>query len=132
MFFLTCNFCFDHNNICLYQIIFQPTSSLNVDSDEIIGVHNTIHRQILNCQVEDWAIDDAIYILGDAVRRGAISTEVYLKRVRNFSRKQFYARALMDKCREVSGLNIDQTDCSSSSMEEPSKEGKNKATVKLL
>ena len=70
-------------------------------------------------------------MLGEALRRGVISTEVYLKRVRNFSRKQFYARALMDKCREVSGLNIDQTDCSSSSME-PSKEGKNKATVKLL
>ena len=104
---------------------------MNVDSNEIIGVRNTIHRQILNCQVEDWAIDDAIYILGDAVRRGVISTEVYLKRVRNFSRKQFYARALMDKCREVSVLNIDQTDCASLPME-TSKKGNTTATVKLL
>lgn len=84
---------------------------MNVDGDEIINVQNSIHRQILNCQVEDWSIDDAIYMLGEAVRRGVISTEIYLKRVRNFSRKQFYARALMDKCREVSGLNDDHTDC---------------------
>ena len=97
---------------------------MNVDTDDIIGVQNAIHRQILNCQVEDWAIDDAIYILGDAVRRGVISTEVYLKRVRNFSRKQFYTRALMDKCREISGLDLDQTDCSSTTTE-TSKERKN-------
>ena len=84
---------------------------MSVDGEDIINVRNSIHRQILNCQVEDWAIDDAIYILGEAVRRGVISTEVYLKRVRNFSRKQFYARALMDKCRQVSGLNDEQTDC---------------------
>ena len=76
-----------------------------------------MHHQILNCQVEDWAIDDAIYILGDAVRRGVISTEVYLKRVRNYSRKQFYTRALMEKCREVSGLDDDKTDCAFSLVE---------------
>ena len=83
---------------------------MNVDED-IIDVENSVHRQILNCQVEDWAIDDAVYMLGEALRRGVISTEVYLKRVRNFSRKQFYARALMDKCREISGLDVNETDC---------------------
>ena len=82
-----------------------------MDGDEIIILENSIHCQILKCQVDDWAIDDAIYLLGESVRRGRISTEVYLKRVRNFSRKQFYARALMEKCREVSGLtDTDQTD----------------------
>ena len=82
-----------------------------MDGDEIIRVENSIHCQILKCQVDDWAIDDAIYVLGESARRGRISTEVYLKRVRNFSRKQFYARALMEKCREVSELTAtDQTD----------------------
>ena len=94
-----------------------------MDKDEIVGVQHPIHRQILNCQVEDWAIDDAIYILGDAVRRGVISTEVYLKRVRNYSRKQFYTRALMDKCREVSGLNIDATDSSPAEANNAKQEG---------
>ena len=83
---------------------------MNVDGYDLINVRNSIHRQILNCQVEDWAIDDAIYMIGEALRRGVISTEVYLKRVRNFSRKQFYARALMDKCTEVSGLNDNLTE----------------------
>ena len=82
-----------------------------MDGDEIVKVENPIHCQILKCQVDDWAIDDAIYVLGESVRRGRISTEVYLKRVRNFSRKQFYARALMEKCREISELTTtDQTD----------------------
>ena len=97
---------------------------MDVDANDIVGVQNTVHQQILNCQVEDLAIDDAIYILGDALRRDIISTEVYLKRVRNYSRKQFYTRALIDKCREIAGLDVHENDCPSSEKQENSKNTK--------
>ena len=109
----------------VFRLSLQPMEQLNVDENDIIGVGNVLHSQLLNCQAEDWAIDDAIYMLGESVRRGCISTEVYLKRVRNLSRKQFYARAVMEKCREVSGLDTDDIDGAVSMKEE------SKSAIKL-
>jgi ESCRT-I complex subunit TSG101 len=64
----------------------------------------SVYRQIVDAFVEDSAIDDAIYVLGEALRVGHLSWDVYLKKVRNLSRKQFFLRALMIKCRERAGL----------------------------
>jgi len=42
--------------------------------------------------------------MGEALRRGVIDLEVFLKQVRSLSRKQFMLRALMQRCRHKAGL----------------------------
>lgn len=85
------------------EIFETDTSILNVDQG-VVTVETPVHRQIVEAFVEDSSIDDAIYALGEALRLGHLSWEIYLKKVRNLSRKQFFLRALMNKCRERAGL----------------------------
>ena len=60
--------------------------------------------RLFNLYAEENALQDAIYYLGEARRRGIIDIEVFLKHVRSLSRQQFHCRALMQKCREKAGL----------------------------
>lgn len=60
--------------------------------------------RILNAFAEEAATEDAIYYMGEALRRGVIDLDVFLKQVRTLSRKQFILRALMHKCRQKAGL----------------------------
>jgi hypothetical protein len=46
-----------------------------------------------------------IRLQGEALRLGHLPWDVYLKKVRNLSRKQFFLRATMIKCRERAGLD---------------------------
>lgn len=61
-------------------------------------------NRLLNAYAEEAAIEDAIYYIGEALRNGALDLEVFLKHVRQLSRKQFMLRALMQKCRQKAGL----------------------------
>lgn len=61
------------------------------------------HR-LINAYAEEAAIEDAIYYIGEALRKGCIDLEVFLKQVRQLARKQFMNRALMQKCRQKAGL----------------------------
>lgn len=78
----------------------------SVDVDEAVVTTAPLYRQLLGAFAEEAAIDDAIYYLGEALRRGVISCDVFLKYVRNLSRKQFLLRATMQKCRQKAGLTI--------------------------
>ena len=60
--------------------------------------------RLLNAYAEEAAIEDVIYYLGDALRTNVIDLEVFLKHVRQLSRKQFMLRAIMQKCRQKAGL----------------------------
>lgn len=60
--------------------------------------------RLLNAYAEEAATEDAIYYLGEALRSGVIDLEVFLKHVRQLSRKQFMLRAIMQKCRQKAGL----------------------------
>ncbi|CAN7939871.1 unnamed protein product [Ixodes hexagonus] len=60
--------------------------------------------RLLNAFAEENATEDAIYYLGEALRKGVIDLDVFLKHVRELSRKQFMLRALMQKCREKAAL----------------------------
>ena len=71
-----------------------------LDPDKIVLADSKVHNQILDCHALDLSLDDAIYMLGEGLRLGKVPCDVYLKTVRNLSRKQFYARALRDKCCE--------------------------------
>ncbi|XP_014247252.1 tumor susceptibility gene 101 protein [Cimex lectularius] len=75
-----------------------------VDVDEAVITTAPLYKQILNAYAEEAAIEDAIYYMGEALRRSVIDLDVFLKQIRSLSRKQFTLRALMQKCRHKAGL----------------------------
>ncbi|KAL6461478.1 hypothetical protein MHYP_G00296220 [Metynnis hypsauchen] len=79
--------------------------SENNDIDDLIVPTAPLYRQILNLYAEENAIEDTIFYLGEALRRGVIDLDVFLKHVRLLSRKQFQLRALMQKARKTAGLS---------------------------
>jgi len=74
--------------------------------DDAIDTTTPLFRQLLNAYVEDNAIEDTIYFLGQGLKRGRLDLENYLKHVRMLSRHQFMLRATMQRCRRVAGLEI--------------------------
>jgi ESCRT-I complex subunit TSG101 len=74
-----------------------------VDAKVAENFRSLIHR-LLNAYAEEAATEDAIYYMGEALRSGVIDLEVFMKQVRQLSRKQFMLRALMQKCRQKAGL----------------------------
>lgn len=81
------------------------TQSENNDIDEVIVPTAPLYKQILNLYAEENAIEDTIFYLGEALRRGVIDLDIFLKHVRLLSRKQFQLRALMQKARKTAGLS---------------------------
>ncbi|KAK2726202.1 tumor susceptibility gene 101 protein-like [Artemia franciscana] len=77
-----------------------------IDVDNAVVTTAPLYQQLLNACAEDAATEDAIYYLGEALRRDVIDIEVFLKHVRSLSRKQFLLRALMEKCRQKAGLAV--------------------------
>lgn len=75
-----------------------------IDVDEAVTTTAPLYKQILNAYAEEASTEDAIYYMGEALRRGVIDLDVFLKQVRSLSRKQFMLRALMHKCRQKAGL----------------------------
>lgn len=78
----------------------------NAAIDSVIDATTPLHRQIVHCYVQDCAIDDTIYSLGQALKRGSIDLETYIKYVRELSRKQFIHRATMQKARQLARLPV--------------------------
>lgn len=100
---------------CLLKRSIQAIDNLHpeaLDSDRgIITTHEPLYGQIVKCFAEDAAIGDAIYHLGEGLRLGLLpSLDLYLKKVRNLSRQQFYLRATMIKARQKSGLDDNDHD----------------------
>lgn len=99
-------------NICILQEKNQEMKEINsrmenekaIDVDEAVVTTAPLYKQLLNAFSEENATEDAIYYLGEALRKGVIDLDVFLKHVRHLSRKQFMLRALMQKCREKAGL----------------------------
>ncbi|XP_005990546.1 tumor susceptibility 101a [Latimeria chalumnae] len=81
------------------------SQSENNDIDDVIVPTAPLYKQILNLYAEENAIEDTIFYLGEALRRGVIDLDVFLKHVRLLSRKQFQLRALMQKARKTAGLS---------------------------
>ncbi len=73
--------------------------------DDLVLVGYPLFRQLLNAFSEDAATDDYIYYLGEALRQGVIDCDTFLKNARNSSRKQFFLRLTMQKCRAKAGLD---------------------------
>ncbi|KFM73485.1 Tumor susceptibility 101 protein, partial [Stegodyphus mimosarum] len=75
-----------------------------VDIDEAVVAPAPLYKQLLNSFAEENATEDAVYYLGEALRKGVISLDLFLKHVRALSWKQFMLKALMQKCREKANL----------------------------
>ncbi|GAB0100217.1 tumor susceptibility gene 101 [Sergentomyia squamirostris] len=75
-----------------------------IDVDEAVSTTAPLYRQLLNVYAEEAATEDAIYYMGEALRNNVIDLEVFLKYVRQLSRKQFVLRILMQRCRQKAGL----------------------------
>ncbi|CAG0900527.1 unnamed protein product [Cyprideis torosa] len=75
-----------------------------MDIEEAVTPTAPLYNQIFNLYAEENAIQDAIYYLGEALRCDAIDLEVFLKQIRELSRKQFFLSALLHKCRRTAGL----------------------------
>ena len=59
--------------------------------DEVVEIEPS-HKTLLELIVVDEALKDTIYALGHLLNEGTISLEVYLKKIRDLSRKQFVVR----------------------------------------
>ncbi|KAF5301769.1 hypothetical protein FQR65_LT08752 [Abscondita terminalis] len=78
----------------------------SIDVDDAVITTAPLYKQLLNAFAEEAALEDAIYYMGEALRRGVIDLDVFLRQVRTLSRKQFMLRALMQKCRQKAGLAV--------------------------
>lgn len=75
-----------------------------ISCDEAVSASFPLYKQLMNAFAEEAATEDAIYFLGEALRKGAIDVEVFLRQARDISRKQFMLRETMAKCRARAGL----------------------------
>jgi len=79
-------------------------SQKEVSIDEAVVAPAPLYNQIVNAFAEENATEDAVYYLGEALRKGVIDIDIFLKHVRSLSWKQFMLKALMQKCREKANL----------------------------
>lgn len=75
-----------------------------IDPDEAYGPTQPLYRQLLDAFAEENAVVDAIYYLCEGLRKGVVTLDVFLKNVRELSRRQFMLRALMHACRSKASL----------------------------
>ncbi|QQP51366.1 Tumor susceptibility gene 101 protein, partial [Caligus rogercresseyi] len=80
--------------------------SKDMDLDEALSGTAPLYNQLFLTFAKEASIDDAIYYLGEGLRRGVIDCDAFLKNVRKLSRQQFELRFLMIKCREKAGLRV--------------------------
>lgn len=76
--------------------------TLNID--EYFGPVQPLYKQLFNAFAEENAIVDTTYNLNEALQKGVIDLDVFIKHVRELSRRQFMLRALVKVCREKAGL----------------------------
>jgi len=82
----------------------QKTNEDEAMIDDAIQAPTPLYKQIVNTFVEEAALEDTIYYLGEAFRCEKMDLDQYLKNVRVFSRRQFMLRAILNKCRQKAGL----------------------------
>ncbi|XP_063366781.1 tumor susceptibility gene 101 protein [Cydia amplana] len=75
-----------------------------VDVDEAVVTTAPLYNQLLNAFAEEATLEDAMYYMGEALRKEVIDLDTYLKQVRALARRQFTLRALMHKCRQKAQL----------------------------
>ncbi|OQV22508.1 Tumor susceptibility 101 [Hypsibius exemplaris] len=88
----------------LRTAIEKSSTQESFDVDEAVVPTAPLYKQLLTAYAEESALEDAMYYIGEALRRNVIDLDVFLKHTRELSRKQFMQRALIQKCRDKAGL----------------------------
>ncbi|UJR07544.1 hypothetical protein I4U23_011832 [Adineta vaga] len=78
----------------------------NSVKDDALITPAPVYKQLLQAYAEEHAIQDLLYYLADGLRKESIGLDIYLKHVRELSRKQFILRATMHRCRQIAGLSV--------------------------
>jgi ESCRT-I complex subunit TSG101 len=68
-----------------------------IDVDKMIEPEDMHSRQVLELLAEVSAIEDLIWVLGEALDKKIIDLDTYLTRVRQMARDQFMKKALLTK-----------------------------------
>lgn len=76
----------------------------SVDVDEAVVTIAPLYSQLLNAFALEATLEDAIYYMGEALRKEVIDLDTFLKQMRILARRQFTYRALMHKCRQKAQL----------------------------
>lgn len=76
----------------------------SVDVDEAVVTTAPLYSQLLNAFALEATLEDAIYYMGEALRKEVIDLDTFLKQMRILARRQFTYRALMHKCRQKAQL----------------------------
>merc|ERR1719412_1192410 len=87
------------------EVVSKVVEGEEINCDEAVTATNPLYKQLMTAYAEEASTEDAIYFLGEALRKGSLDTEQFLKQAREVSRKQFMLRATMMKCREKAGLS---------------------------
>ena len=77
----------------------------SIECDDYVQATTPIYKQVVSSFAEEQAIEDEIYHLGQALHKGVLDTDAFLKHVRNLSRQQFVLRATIQKARKVANLS---------------------------
>lgn len=75
-----------------------------LEPDEAVTPTAPLYKQLLSLVAEEMTIEDTYYYLMEALKKDVIELEVFLKHVRELSRKQYLLRAHIQKVRETAGL----------------------------
>jgi len=75
--------------------------------DEMLRHRNALDEQVMECTAEDAAYSDALDQLDEALVKGVIDHEVYMKEIRRISREQFFPRALRRKIVLMQAKQVD-------------------------
>lgn len=75
-----------------------------INPDEVYGPTQPLFKQLLEAFAEENAVVDAIYYTNLGLKEGVITLDVFLKSVRELSRRQFMLRALIRACRQKASL----------------------------
>ena len=76
----------------------------DLDVDDVVMATTPVYRQIVSSFAEEQALEDTIYYLGEALHKGVVDVDTFLKHVRAMSRQQFMLRAVIQKARKSAGL----------------------------
>lgn len=86
------------------QALAKTEGKEELDIDDAVTPTTPLYKQLLSLFAEEMTIEDTYYYLMEALRKDVIDLEVFMKHVRELSRKQFLLRAHIQKARQTAGL----------------------------
>lgn len=76
------------------------------DVDDVLVAPTVVGGQLYALAAEERGIGDAIFVLGRALDRGRVGTDIFVKQTRSLAREQFLKKALIKKI--AKGMALDE------------------------